>query len=249
MLKVTITEVHDVSPVESLMIGGINSINEKFSLVHKEKKEKLYEIPLDARSANYAPGGILGLIAEASSDDEPKLARVLVEKMRQWVLIEHDMQIATNLSVGVTKIKGVAPINVETPVIATAPIEREYKPEPPKRLTLGSGETICDIAGKWESQYYHARGYYEDVVTIEQSGRQYTMIKSVGNPWLEAGSIWFKGRLNSAGFEIVEANFSSGWTTVPAKINERCDTINLSTINGSIDFFKLKRPRTASNVN
>ena len=117
--------------------------------------------------------------------------------------------------------------------------KRIFESTPPKRIKLASGETVCDISGKWDSQYYHARGLFEDIVTIEQTGKRYRMIKSVAHPWLEPGSVWFKGTLNSKGFEVVEAIFSSGWTTVPAKINEWYDTINLSTVNGSIDFFKL----------
>jgi hypothetical protein len=117
-LRVSITNVHDVSPGEALFIGGANSINANFSLIDPKTKKTMFEIPLDARSANYAPGGIIGMIAEASSDDEPKLAKVMIEKMRQWVLIEQNLSIKSGVVLTSAQI---APAKETNSDVATKP--------------------------------------------------------------------------------------------------------------------------------
>lgn len=90
-LQIVVTKLHDVTPAEALWIGGINSINGTFMLMQPRDEKILHSIELQANSANYAPGGIIGMIAEASSDDEPKLANALSQQFRFSVLDKQDL--------------------------------------------------------------------------------------------------------------------------------------------------------------
>jgi hypothetical protein len=92
-MNVTITKLHDVSGFESLMIGGSNSIDVKVALARLNDPGKLFEIDLHSDSSNYAPGGIIGLIAESSSDDEPKLAAAITTMIQQWVVVERTLAV------------------------------------------------------------------------------------------------------------------------------------------------------------
>lgn len=99
---------------------------------------------------------------------------------------------------------------------------------------------LCDLTGKWAAQYYHAQGLYLDLVTFRMSGRDFTSTKSESHPWLKAGSKWFKGAVKPGGFADFQMQQSSGWVDVPVKINDACDVIELSTVNGGVELQKIK---------
>lgn len=92
-MKITITKLNDVGGFESFMVGGSNSIDANVSLYAPGQENKAFEIDLHAKSSNYAPGGIIGLLAESSSDDEPKLATAIVKMIQQWVLTEQRLSV------------------------------------------------------------------------------------------------------------------------------------------------------------
>jgi hypothetical protein len=92
-MNVTITKLHDVGGFESLMIGGSNSIDVKVELSRLQDAGKVFEIDLHSKSSNYAPGGIIGMMAEAGSEDEPKLAVAITTMIRQWVVVERKLAV------------------------------------------------------------------------------------------------------------------------------------------------------------
>ncbi|MBT5108311.1 MAG: hypothetical protein HOM25_06500 [Rhodospirillaceae bacterium] len=230
-LQVTVTNVHDVTPGEALWVGGINSISANFLLLRAKDNKRMYEIPLYATSANYAPGGILGLIAEASSDDEPKLAKALVEKMRKWVLVDNELDVqwgavenSTQIAATSTPMSGADKSETHENGRAVASISKygalkgggsnggERTGEVlktidiPTTVQLPNGEHICDISGNWEAIFsFEWEGLHTGNVSFIRKGRTFTGTSTSDILHIKSGDVVFKGNLKNKDFSNVQA--------------------------------------------
>jgi hypothetical protein len=80
-----------------------------------------------------------------------------------------------------------------------------------KTVTLPSGDVICDLNGKWDSEW-NGRGELRflgrivDVVEISQQGNFYEGIRMIGNQWNPKGQVVIKGELDKNGIKKLTYN-------------------------------------------
>ncbi len=78
---------------QALLVGGSNQIAYSIRIKDGVSDALLYQIDLQDQSG-YAPGGIIGLIAEASSDDEQEMSQKLAERLETTVLRAKNIAVA-----------------------------------------------------------------------------------------------------------------------------------------------------------
>lgn len=93
ILNIHITEFHDMSGAQSLLLGGTNMLAYSVRIVKKKSGAQLYQIDL-ADQSGYSPGGLIGAMTEASTDDEMEMSQRLTDRVEATVLRANNVTVA-----------------------------------------------------------------------------------------------------------------------------------------------------------
>jgi len=89
VLNVRVTNVVVVSGGQAVMVGGAHNMAASFGLSDQETGAPIVPPMSFQEDGGYAPGGLLAVIVEASSDPAPvRLSNALAQNSRAWMLNE-----------------------------------------------------------------------------------------------------------------------------------------------------------------
>ena len=101
----------------------------------------------------------------------------------------------------------------------------------PNKITLPSGEAVCDVRGKWDATYKEGNTVLgKDIINITQYGNSFEGITTIGGPNIGKGNRTIKGKLKKDGFSEAGIYHSRlGWLISTGDISYDCNNIKLKT--------------------